>query len=146
LRLGILYIFLGYYGIFHNSLAIETWHPSYVTWLPGVFHTYMAIDTWHLEFFGPQMALAHRLDAISQGPKNSPFPGPNPLPLAHVFICPYQKQYDRGRINHWCINSSFLFMLFNITSSAASQIPLWLRMLRSSLGLLRLWHWQPDAL
>jgi hypothetical protein len=36
------------------------------------------------EFFGPQMALAYRLDAISQGPKNSPFPEPNPLPLAHV--------------------------------------------------------------
>jgi len=35
-----------------------------------------------LEFFGPQMALAYRLDAISQGPKNSRFPGPNPLPLA----------------------------------------------------------------
>ncbi len=29
-----------------------------------------------------QMALAYRLDAISQGPKNSQFPGPNPLPLA----------------------------------------------------------------
>ncbi len=37
-----------------------------------------------LEFFGPQMALAYRLDAISQGPKNSQFPGPNPLPLALV--------------------------------------------------------------
>jgi hypothetical protein len=30
------------------------------------------------------MALAYRLDAISQGPKNSRFPGPNPLPLAQV--------------------------------------------------------------
>jgi hypothetical protein len=28
------------------------------------------------------MALKYRLDAISQGPKNSRFPGPNPLPLA----------------------------------------------------------------
>jgi hypothetical protein len=34
--------------------------------------------------FGPQMALAYRLDAISQGPKNSQFPGPNPLPFALV--------------------------------------------------------------
>ncbi len=34
--------------------------------------------------FGPQMALAYRLEAISQGPKNSRFPGPNPLPLALV--------------------------------------------------------------
>ncbi len=28
------------------------------------------------------MALAYQLDAISQGLKNSQFPGPNPLPLA----------------------------------------------------------------
>ncbi len=28
------------------------------------------------------MALAYRLDAISQSPKNSLFPGTNPLPLA----------------------------------------------------------------
>ncbi len=34
-----------------------------------------------LDFFGPQMALAYRLDAISQGPKNSQIPGPNPLPI-----------------------------------------------------------------
>jgi hypothetical protein len=33
-------------------------------------------------FLGPQMTLAYPLDAISQGPKNSRFPGPNPLPLA----------------------------------------------------------------
>jgi hypothetical protein len=36
------------------------------------------------EFFGPQMALAYQLDAISQGPKNSQFPGPNPLPFALI--------------------------------------------------------------
>jgi hypothetical protein len=30
------------------------------------------------------MALAYRLDAISQGPKNSRIPGSNPLPLAQV--------------------------------------------------------------
>ncbi len=30
------------------------------------------------------MALAYRLDAISQGPKMSRFPGPNPLSLALV--------------------------------------------------------------
>jgi hypothetical protein len=38
----------------------------------------------NLEIFWPQMTLAYRLDAISQGPKNSRFPGPNPLPLALV--------------------------------------------------------------
>jgi hypothetical protein len=36
------------------------------------------------EFFGPQMALAYKLDAISKGPKNFRIPGPNPLPLALV--------------------------------------------------------------
>ncbi len=30
------------------------------------------------------MALSYWLDGISQGPKNSQFPGPNPLPLALV--------------------------------------------------------------
>jgi hypothetical protein len=35
-----------------------------------------------LRVFGPQMALAFWLDAISQGPKNSQFPVPNPLPVA----------------------------------------------------------------
>jgi hypothetical protein len=34
--------------------------------------------------FGPQMELACRLVPISQGPKNSGIPGPNPLPLPHV--------------------------------------------------------------
>ena len=37
-----------------------------------------------LKFFGPQMALAYRLDAISQGPKNSRIPGQSPLPLALI--------------------------------------------------------------
>jgi hypothetical protein len=37
-----------------------------------------------LDFFEPQMALAYRLDAISQGPKNSRIPAPNPLPLPFV--------------------------------------------------------------
>ncbi len=38
----------------------------------------------NLEFFEPRMALSYRLDAILQGPKNSQFPGPNPLPPALV--------------------------------------------------------------
>ncbi len=32
----------------------------------------------------PKMALPYRLDDVSQGPKKSRFPGPNPLPLALV--------------------------------------------------------------
>jgi hypothetical protein len=33
------------------------------------------------EYIGPQMVLLCQLYAILQGPKNSWFPGPNPLPL-----------------------------------------------------------------
>ncbi len=34
-----------------------------------------------LKFFGPQMALAYLLNAISQGPKSSRIPGPTPSHL-----------------------------------------------------------------
>ena len=34
--------------------------------------------------FLPQMALAYRLVAISQGPKNSGIPGPNTFQLPHI--------------------------------------------------------------
>jgi hypothetical protein len=37
-----------------------------------------------LELGGPQMELAYRLVTISQGPKISRIPGPNPLPLPLV--------------------------------------------------------------
>jgi hypothetical protein len=51
---------------------------------------------WNLEFFGPQMALANRLDAISQGPKNSRIPGPNPLPLPLVMDMHASKSLCTG--------------------------------------------------
>ncbi len=50
-----------------------------ITWARG-----RGLGPGYLKFFGPQMALAYRLDAISQGQKNSRFPGPIPLPLALV--------------------------------------------------------------
>ncbi len=51
------------------------------------------------------MALAYRLDAISQGPKNYRIPGPNPLLLPQKWICTHPKYYARGCINHRCKNS-----------------------------------------
>jgi hypothetical protein len=44
----------------------------------------------------PQMALAYRLDAISQGPKNSEIPGPNPLQLPHVMYIHASKTLCTG--------------------------------------------------
>jgi hypothetical protein len=49
-----------------------------------------------LEFFGPQMALAYRLDAISQGPKNSRIPGPNLLPLPLIMDMHASKTLSTG--------------------------------------------------
>ncbi len=43
-------------------------------------------------FFGPKMALTYRLDAISQGPKNSRFP----LPLAQVMDVARIKSITHG--------------------------------------------------
>ncbi len=44
------------------------------------------------------MALAYRLDAISQGPKIFLFPGPNPLPLAVVTDAARIKSITHGAV------------------------------------------------
>ncbi len=46
--------------------------------------------------FRRQMPLALRLDAISQGPKKSRFPGSNPLPLFLVMDLPASKALRGG--------------------------------------------------
>jgi hypothetical protein len=64
-----------------------------ITWASG-----RGLGPENLEFFGPQMALTYRLDDISQGPKKSQFPRPNPLQLALVM--------DAARIKsimHWAV-------------------------------------------
>jgi hypothetical protein len=45
------------------------------------------------------------------------------------------------------VKATFLVFctLFKTASSAAPKIPVWRRMLRMNLGLLRLWHLKSDA-
>jgi hypothetical protein len=52
----------------------------------------------NLDFFGPQMALAYWLNAISQGPKKSRFPWPNPLPLALIMDAARIKSITQGAV------------------------------------------------
>jgi hypothetical protein len=68
------------------------------------------------DFFGPcEMASSHQASAI-WGPKKLRFPGPHPLPLAQVWICPHQKHYVQGSINQMSI-CSFMYMSFFVLCS-----------------------------
>ncbi len=83
----------------------------YVTEGPLQFGVYNSLVLW-----APNSTrLSAR--AISQGPQNSRFPAPTPPPpppdLPTQSICPHQKPYSRGRINHRCINSQFRRAIFN---------------------------------
>jgi hypothetical protein len=64
-----------------------------ITWVSG-----RGLGPGNLNFFGPHMALAYRLNAISQGPKESQFPGPDPLPLALVMDAARIKSNTHGAI------------------------------------------------
>ncbi len=55
------------------------------------------------------------------------------------------SQNDQSSVGDFFI-IFFLCTVFKTASSAAHQIPLCRRMLGSNPGLLRLWHWQSDAL
>ncbi len=46
--------------------------------------------------YGPKMTLAYRLNAISQGPRNSRIPGPNPLPLPLIMDMHTSKTLCKG--------------------------------------------------
>ncbi len=63
---------------------------------PLLGHTYArrrGLGFKNLEFFGPQMALAYRLDAISQGPKTLDFQAP---PIALVMYLHASKILRTG--------------------------------------------------
>jgi hypothetical protein len=98
---GLLCIKTTYAPMIYTSLCVMIFGAgTSITWASGRW-----LGPGNPEFFGSQMALAYRLDAISQGLKNSCFPGPNPLPLALVMYLTHRKHFARGRINHRCINS-----------------------------------------
>jgi hypothetical protein len=61
------------------------------TWASG-----RGLGPGNLEFFRPKMALAYRLDAISQDLKNS-ISGPNTLPLALVMYLHASKTLGTGQ-------------------------------------------------
>ncbi len=73
------------------SLVHKTTYDISITWASG-----RGFGPGNLEFLCPQKALAYRLAAISQGPKNSWYPGPNPLSLALVMDMHVSKTLCTG--------------------------------------------------
>ncbi len=61
------------------------------------------------DIFGPNMALAYRLDAISQGSKKSRFPGLNPLPLGLVMDAAHIEIIMHGAV--WIIGAKIAIFL-----------------------------------
>jgi hypothetical protein len=77
----------------HHSRIVSPHNPATP---PKMGNKNMDVIYVYLEFYGPKMALVYRLDAISQGPKKSRFPGPNPLPLALVMYLHASKTLRTG--------------------------------------------------
>ncbi len=99
---------LGHAGINFMHKGCGMWKENFGTFLERLSQLSLVF-----KFFGPQMALAYRLDAFSQGPKNCQFPGPNPLPLALVMDMHTSKTLCTGGcINHRCINSYYIWRPF----------------------------------
>ncbi len=82
-----------------------------ITWASG-----RGLSPGNLEFllFGPQMALAYRLDAILLGPKNSQFPGPAPSScprngsarIKNITHGPYKSQVHKQLISAGIMQSA----------------------------------------
>ncbi len=62
-------------GVAYRFFSVVT-KRLWLYWYAAVVKETVSED--FMEFFGPQMALAYRLDAISQGPKYSQIPEPKP--------------------------------------------------------------------
>ena len=58
------------------------------------------VGPWKSRLFWPQIALAFRLDGISQGPKKSQFPGTIPLSLAFVMDAACIKSITQGALEN----------------------------------------------
>jgi|688.fasta_scaffold290072_1 hypothetical protein len=87
-------------------------HNVLDAWISIIWASGRGLGPRNLEFFWPQLALAYRGDAISKGPKNSRFPGPNPRPLALLMdmcINSYNSQIhfvvplmEKCQLTCWC--------------------------------------------
>ncbi len=82
-----------------TSEASVIWaHPPPKCSIGSCRHATSKCSTKALEFFGPKMALAYRLDAISQGPKNSRFPF-QPPPTCPRNVSAHIKNITHGAIS-----------------------------------------------
>ena len=78
------------YDLYPALCVMLLMRAASITWASG-----WGLGPGNLEFFGLQMALVYRLDAVSKGLKNSQYPGPNPLPLALVMDAARIKSITR---------------------------------------------------